>query len=152
VNGHIFLNNTGLGLYPDMVHQRERRQQRGAGKWTSAIREGFRALMRYRLLGVRIIVNGETLLRRTPAVMVTDLSRRLEQWSRSVTSASRPRLVVHLAEPENGGVWPVSVPAPAGQGQPGPIDTAPRTGGPANRAVEASWTRPRRGGKARGFC
>ena len=70
VNGRIFLNNTGLGLYPEMVHQREQRQQKGAGKWTSAIREGLRALMRYRLLGVRIVLNGETLLRRTPAVMV----------------------------------------------------------------------------------
>jgi diacylglycerol kinase family enzyme len=30
VNGRIFLNNSGLGLYPDIVHQREIRQKHGA--------------------------------------------------------------------------------------------------------------------------
>ncbi len=76
-----------------------------------------------------------------PALMVTDLSRRLEQWSRTVTSASRPRLVVHLAEPENGGVWLVNVQAPVGKGKLVPIDTALRTEGPAKRAITAEWTR-----------
>ncbi|MEO7009675.1 MAG: diacylglycerol kinase family protein, partial [Caldimonas sp.] len=34
VNGRIFLNNSSLGLYPDIVRDRERQQKRlGRGKW-----------------------------------------------------------------------------------------------------------------------
>ena len=87
VNGRMFLNNTGLGLYPDMVHQRDQRRP-GASKWVAAVWEGLRALMRYRLLGVRIVVNGETLLRRTPAVMVGNNEYALQ----GVAAPTRPRL------------------------------------------------------------
>lgn len=87
VNGRIFLNNTGLGLYPDMVHFREQRGE-GASKWVAAFREGLRALMRYRLLGVRIMVNGESLLRRTPAVMVANNAYELQ----GLAAPIRPRL------------------------------------------------------------
>ena len=87
VNGRMFLNNTGLGLYPDMVHQRDQRAP-GASKWAAAIWEGLRALMRYRLLGVRIVVNGETLLRRTPAVMIGNNEYTLQ----SLAAPTRPRL------------------------------------------------------------
>lgn len=70
VNGQIFLNNSGLGLYPDIVHQREIRQKHGASKWPAAFSAALRALLRYRVLGIRVQVNGETVLRRTPAVLV----------------------------------------------------------------------------------
>ena len=34
VNGRIFVNNSSLGLYPDIVRDRERQQKRlGRGKW-----------------------------------------------------------------------------------------------------------------------
>ncbi|HVG33349.1 MAG TPA: diacylglycerol kinase family protein, partial [Pyrinomonadaceae bacterium] len=34
VNGRIFLNNSSLGLYPSIVRQREKQQERlGRGKW-----------------------------------------------------------------------------------------------------------------------
>jgi diacylglycerol kinase family enzyme len=35
VNGHIFLNNSSLGLYPALVREREARQRRGARKWVA---------------------------------------------------------------------------------------------------------------------
>lgn len=70
VNDRIFLNNSGLGLYPDMVHHRERRQRRGLGKWPAVMLEGWRAFMRYRQLRLHIQVNGKQLNRRTPAVFV----------------------------------------------------------------------------------
>jgi diacylglycerol kinase family enzyme len=70
VNGRIFLNNSGLGLYPDIVHQRELRQLHGASKWPAAFAAALRALLRYRVLGIRIKVNGTSVLRRTPAVLV----------------------------------------------------------------------------------
>lgn len=70
VNDRIFLNNSGLGLYPDMVHNRERRQRRGWSKWPAVIWESFRAFVRYRRLRLQIQVNGENLNRRTPSVFV----------------------------------------------------------------------------------
>lgn len=70
VNGRVFVNNSGLGLYPDIVHQREARQRRGWAKWPAAIISTVRALARYRMLGVRIRTGDQTMLRRTPALMI----------------------------------------------------------------------------------
>lgn len=70
VNGRLFVNNSGLGLYPDIVHQREARQRRGWGKWPAALVSTIRALARYRMLGVRIRTGETVLLRRTPALMI----------------------------------------------------------------------------------
>lgn len=70
VGDRIFLNNSGLGLYPDMVFNRERRQRAGASKWLSVIVESLRALLRYRRLHITVHVDGETLTRRTPVVFV----------------------------------------------------------------------------------
>lgn len=70
VGDRIFLNNSGLGLYPDMVFNRERRQRDGASKWPSVIVESLRALLRYRRLHINVQVDGETLTRRTPVVFV----------------------------------------------------------------------------------
>ena len=70
VNDRIFLNNAGLGLYPQIVHQREAQQRRGASKWPAAVVATIRALVRYRRLAVRIVVDGESVVRRTPAIMI----------------------------------------------------------------------------------
>ena len=70
VNGQLFVNNSGLGLYPDIVHQREARQRRGGSKWPAALMATIRSLSRYRMLGVRIRTGDTTLLRRTPALMI----------------------------------------------------------------------------------
>lgn len=102
VNGRVFVNNSGLGLYPDMVHQRERWTQ-GASKWFAAVWEGVRALMRYRLLGVRIVVNGEKMLRRTPSIMVGNNAYALQ----ALASPTRPRL--------DAGVLSLYVPHPTGR-------------------------------------
>ena len=38
VNGRIFINNSSLGLYPDIVRDRERQQKRlGRGKWPALV-------------------------------------------------------------------------------------------------------------------
>lgn len=70
VNDRIFLNNSGLGLYPDIVHLREIRQKHGASKWPSAIVATIRALRKYRVLAIRVTVDGNSVVRRTPAVLV----------------------------------------------------------------------------------
>lgn len=70
VNERIFLNNSGLGLYPDIVHQREIRQQHGSSKWPAAVSSAVRALLRFRVFGIRIVVDGTPMQRRTAAVLV----------------------------------------------------------------------------------
>ncbi|HZV65876.1 MAG TPA: diacylglycerol kinase family protein [Telluria sp.] len=71
VNGRIFLNNSSLGLYPDMVRDREKQQRRlGRGKWLAACWASVAALRRYPFLSVRLSVDGEQIARRTPFVFI----------------------------------------------------------------------------------
>jgi diacylglycerol kinase family enzyme len=71
VNGRIFLNNSSLGLYPDIVRDREKQQRRlGRGKWPAALWATLAALRRYPFLSMRLTVRGETLARRTPFVFI----------------------------------------------------------------------------------
>ena len=71
VNGRIFLNNSSLGLYPDIVRDREKQQRRlGRGKWLAACWASVAALRRYPFLSVRLSVDGEQIARRTPFVFI----------------------------------------------------------------------------------
>jgi len=71
VNGRIFLNNSSLGLYPDIVRDREKQQRRlGRGKWPAALWATLAALRRYPFLSMRLDVDGERLARRTPFVFI----------------------------------------------------------------------------------
>lgn len=70
VNERVFVNNSGLGLYPEMVARREEQQRRGASKWWAAFVESVRVLRRYRKLAVTLEIDGERLSRVTPAVFV----------------------------------------------------------------------------------
>ena len=72
--------------------------------------------------------------------LASALSRRLEQWSRSVTEPTRPRLVVQLDAPAPGGVWLVTVSAPSGKGTLIPLDAALRTEG-GRRTLTPEWQR-----------
>jgi diacylglycerol kinase family enzyme len=71
VNGHLFLNNSGIGLYPRIVSERERDQRRrGAGKWPAMLRATWDVLRHPSSIDVAVCVDGETLHRRTPFVFV----------------------------------------------------------------------------------
>ncbi len=73
VNERIFLNNSSLGLYPDIVRDREKQQQRlGRNKWVAALWATLGALRRYPFLSLRLrLGEGEDdLARRTPFVFI----------------------------------------------------------------------------------
>lgn len=71
VNGQVFLNNSSLGLYPDIVLDRDKQRRRlGRGKWLAALWATLAALARYPFLSVRMSVDGERLARRTPFVFI----------------------------------------------------------------------------------
>ncbi|HEY8092589.1 MAG TPA: DEAD/DEAH box helicase, partial [Acidimicrobiales bacterium] len=68
---------------------------------------------------------------RSPAGPAGQVSRRLDQWTRSVTSARRAQLVVQLEPPDSSGAWFLSVLGPGATGQLLPIEVALSDGGPA---------------------
>lgn len=71
VNGRVFVNNSSLGLYPDIVRDRERQQRRlGRGKWPALAWATLAALRRFPFLSVRLSVDGREQLWRTPFVFV----------------------------------------------------------------------------------
>ena len=72
VNDKIFLNNSSLGLYPDIVRDREKQQSRlGRGKWLAAVWATIGALRRYPFLSLRLTMDdGTDHARRTPFVFI----------------------------------------------------------------------------------
>ncbi|MDB5937074.1 MAG: sphingosine kinase [Massilia sp.] len=71
VNDRIFLNNSSLGLYPDIVRHREKQQHRlGRGKWPAAAWATIAALRRYPFLNVKLAVDGAQHERITPFVFI----------------------------------------------------------------------------------
>lgn len=79
VNGQYFLNNSSLGLYPDIVHDRTRQQRRlGRGKWIAFLWAVWGALRRSPFLTVRLVVNAESALHRTPFVFVGNNAYQME--------------------------------------------------------------------------
>lgn len=71
VNGRVFLNNSSLGLYPDMVNEREKQQRRlGRGKWLAFCWACLMALRRFPFLNVRLSIDGQQHLRRTAFVFI----------------------------------------------------------------------------------
>ena len=71
VNGRVFINNSSLGMYPNIVRERNQRQSRlGHGKWRALLDASINAARRYPVLNVEIELHGEMLARRTPFVFV----------------------------------------------------------------------------------
>ena len=71
VNGRIFINNSSLGIYPDIVREREKRQHRlGHGKWRALLAASLGAARRYPVVKVDVEVEGKTLVRSTPFVFI----------------------------------------------------------------------------------
>ena len=71
VNGRVFINNASLGLYPDIVHDRERQRKRlGRGKWPALVWASLAALRRFSFMSVRLSIDGQQRLRRTPFVFI----------------------------------------------------------------------------------
>jgi diacylglycerol kinase family enzyme len=98
VNGRIFINNSGLGLYPDIVRDREQRQRRlGHGKWRALLEASIAAARRYPVLSVQIDVDGKTLTRRTPFVFIGNNEYTMEGFEIGERAAlDRGRLSLYL--------------------------------------------------------
>ena len=81
VNGQVFINNSSLGLYPDIVRRREQRQRLGYGKWNSLIRSAFKVFNRYPFLDIRLNVDDKKINTRTPFVFVGNNEYEMESFN-----------------------------------------------------------------------
>ena len=97
VNGHVFLNNSSIGVYPRVLRLRERYRQRGRSKWIAAFWAILAVLRRHSFMGVRVEADGETIVRRTPFVFVGNNAYRMEGLSAgSRDSLTDGRLVIYM--------------------------------------------------------
>ena len=94
VNGRIFINNSSLGRYPEIVRGREQRQRRlGHGKWRALLSASIAAARRYPVLDVHVEVQGKTLVRRTPFVFIGNNEYTMEGFEIGVREALDRRLL-----------------------------------------------------------
>ena len=100
VNGRVFINNSGLGLYPDIVRHRERQQRRlGRGKWPAFFWATLHALRRFPFLRVRLVVDGDERVRRTPFVFIGNNEYRMDGFAIGERSdLDRGRLSLYVAQ------------------------------------------------------
>lgn len=70
VNDRVFINNCSIGLYPDIVQERDVLRRHGYGKWLAMAIATVRVLRRYRGVTVRIEVDGRQKTWQTPFVLV----------------------------------------------------------------------------------
>lgn len=70
VNERHFLNNVSLGIYPDIVVERELLRQQGYGKWSAFGVATARIIRNYRGLMLTITTQGTTRTTRTPFLLV----------------------------------------------------------------------------------
>ncbi len=97
VNGRIFLNNSSLGLYPRLVHEREKQQRLGYRKWTAFFWAAISVLRRYPFLAVKLSVEGRNLSTRSPLVFIGNNEYEMESLNagaRSCLHAGRLSLYI----------------------------------------------------------
>jgi diacylglycerol kinase family enzyme len=70
VNERVFINNSSVGLYPQMVWQREAEQRRGRRKWTAFAIAIVNTWRDYRMISARLNVNDSMTVLRTPFIFI----------------------------------------------------------------------------------
>ena len=70
VNGRVFINNCSIGVYPDIVAERDMLRRQGHRKWVAMAIATLRVLKRYRGVTVSMDVDGRQRTWRTPFVFV----------------------------------------------------------------------------------
>jgi diacylglycerol kinase family enzyme len=79
VNGRVFVNNSSIGLYPTMVHRRDKQQRRlGRGKWQAMLWALHSVLRSHPFLDLALEIDGTAYRRRTPLVFIGNNEYRME--------------------------------------------------------------------------
>jgi diacylglycerol kinase family enzyme len=88
VNGRIFLNNSSIGIYPDIVMEREALRQQGHRKWIAFGIATARVISRYPGVYVSLRVGATPRVHRTPFVFVGNN----EYLAEGIRLGKRPRM------------------------------------------------------------
>lgn len=88
LNGRIFLNNSSLGLYVEIVREREKFRKHGWRKWPAFAAAVVETLTHWPLVKVQLEVEDRTVERRTPFVFIGNNRYRME----GLRMGSRDRL------------------------------------------------------------
>jgi diacylglycerol kinase family enzyme len=78
VNGHKFVNNSSIGIYPRIVQLREREQRTGRHKWLALALAMITVLRRFPFWTVRVHAQDQVVQQRTPFVFVGNNEYELE--------------------------------------------------------------------------
>ena len=70
VNDRIFVNNSSIGIYPNIVERREQLRAEGHGKWPAFFRAVLEILRRETEVYVRLEVESRRIVSRTPFVFI----------------------------------------------------------------------------------
>jgi diacylglycerol kinase family enzyme len=98
VNERIFVNNCSIGIYPNIVEQRERLRARGHGKWPAFFRATLDVLRREEEVSVRLEVEGRRNVSQTPFVFVGNNEYEVEGFRLGAhTRLDAGRLFAYLA-------------------------------------------------------
>ena len=88
MNGRVFLNNSSLGIYPNLVAERDRYRRHGPARWLAAALALFRVLWRLPRPRVRVLAPGWEAVRRTTCLFIANNMYQLDAFA----SATRLRL------------------------------------------------------------
>jgi diacylglycerol kinase family enzyme len=88
VNGRLFVNNSGIGIYPVMVLQREKVRKSGIPKWPAFALAFVKTAARMPFMKLRIEADGARMARTTPFLFVGNNVYAIEGKS----LGTRPRL------------------------------------------------------------
>lgn len=100
VNGRTFINNSGLGLYPDIVLDRQAQQRRlGKGKWRALANAIVHSARRYPMLAVHVRTEDRQIVRHTPFVFIGNNVYTMEGFAIGEREAlDRGRLALYIAQ------------------------------------------------------
>lgn len=73
VNGHVFVNNSTLGIYPGIVRAREAlRERRGLNRWIALALSTLAGLGRHERVRLRLLLDGQELQLSTPFMFIAN--------------------------------------------------------------------------------
>jgi len=88
VNGRTFINNSSIGLYVEIVREREKYRKHGLRKWTAFAAAVVETLAHWPMVKVRLEIEGKAVERRTPFVFLGNNRYRMD----GLRMGSRDRL------------------------------------------------------------
>jgi diacylglycerol kinase family enzyme len=98
INGRIFLNNAGIGLYARMLERREQDKRRFGRSRTVAFLSGMRSLLRpHPLYSVELVADGQTTRHRTTTLFFGCNALQLQDFNVAAAECLRQRKLAVLS-------------------------------------------------------